>query len=59
MKFNKMFKIAESKGHTNVGIIGEDEVKNQTITLKNMKTRNQHNTAWDNSSEMIKFLKDS
>lgn len=57
IKFNKVFKVAQSKGHQNVALLGADEIKDGTITIKNMSTRNQLNTKSTNIDEISKFLK--
>lgn len=40
-KIDKQLKFADRKGIQNVIIIGEEEVKNKTITTKNMKSKKQ------------------
>ena len=42
-KMEKQLKYADKKGIPYVVIIGPDEVKNNTVTLKNLKTRSQIN----------------
>ncbi|MFC1646756.1 histidine--tRNA ligase [Patescibacteria group bacterium] len=52
-KLEKQFKYADKKGIPYVVIIGPDEAKNDTITLKNMKTKTQDKTTVEN---LIKLL---
>ncbi|MCB1192810.1 MAG: histidine--tRNA ligase [Leptospiraceae bacterium] len=40
-KLGKQFKYADKKGHKFVVVLGEDEVKNENFTLKNMQTGEQ------------------
>ena len=40
-KLDKQFKYADKKGIPYAIVIGEDEVKNNTVTLKNLATREQ------------------
>ncbi|MBC75268.1 MAG: histidine--tRNA ligase [Halobacteriovoraceae bacterium] len=57
MKFKKLFKTAEGKGHRNVALIGEDEVKNNTITVKNMVERKQETFDAQDIESITNFLK--
>ncbi len=41
--FSKHFKIAEKKSATIVALVGEDELKNNTIYVKNIKTQEENN----------------
>jgi len=41
--FSKHFKIADKKGATIVALVGEDELKNNTIFVKNIKTNEESN----------------
>lgn len=41
LKLGKIFSYADSKGFEYVGVVGEDEVRNQQISLKNMKSGEQ------------------
>ncbi|CAI8226530.1 MAG: Histidine--tRNA ligase [Arcobacter lacus] len=41
--FAKHFKIAEKKGANIIALIGEDELKNNTIYVKNLKTQEESN----------------
>ncbi len=54
LNMKKQFKYANSKGHNFVIIIGENEVKNNTIVLKNMVTGEQ--TKAKNLEELIKMI---
>lgn len=56
LKFKKVFKTAESKGHVNVVLIGEEEAKNKTLTVKNMKERKQETFALNQIDSIKKFL---
>jgi len=40
-KFDKQFKYAEKRGISYVAILGESELKTQTIQLKNLSTGTQ------------------
>ena len=42
VKIKKSFEFADKKGIPFVGVIGEQEIKDQTITLKDMKNGEQH-----------------
>ena len=57
IKFNKVFKIAENKGHNFVGIIGADEVNAKTFNLKNISTRDQKVININKLEEVIPFIK--
>lgn len=54
IKLDKQLKYADKKGVPYVAIIGPDEVKNITVTLKNMKTKTQKTIAVE---ELLKELK--
>lgn len=56
VKVKKVFKVAESKGHVNVALIGGDEVKEQKVTLKNMKERKQETFSLDQMDAIVEFL---
>lgn len=43
IKFGKIFKLAGSKSHNYVGIIGENEITNNEVQVKNLKTREAQN----------------
>lgn len=47
-KMEKQLKYADQKQIPYVVIIGPDEAKNNTVTLKNMKTREQEIITWEN-----------
>jgi histidyl-tRNA synthetase len=57
IKFNKVFKIAESKGHNFVGIIGADEVSAKTFNIKNISSRDQKVIDINKLEEVIPFIK--
>ena len=52
-KLGKQIKYANEIGINHIAIIGEDEVKNNTITLKNLKNKEQKNL---NLDELIKYF---
>lgn len=56
LKFKKVFKTAEAKGHTNVAMIGADEAKNRTLTFKNMKERRQETFKIEDIKSIQEFL---
>ncbi|MCL2073712.1 MAG: histidine--tRNA ligase [Marinilabiliaceae bacterium] len=53
VKLKSQFSYADKKGIRYVAILGEDEIKNGTITIKDMQTREQKEMAND---EIIKWL---
>jgi histidyl-tRNA synthetase len=53
-KMKKQFKYADDKGIPLVAIIGEDELKNDTVTLKDMRTGEQTSIA---TSQLISHIK--
>jgi histidyl-tRNA synthetase len=53
VKIKKSFEFADKKGIPFVGVIGEQEIKDQTVTLKDMKNGEQHVFS---ISELIPFL---
>lgn len=57
IKFNKVFKVAESKGHSFVGLIGQDEVKAKTFNVKSMATKDQKTINIDKLEDIIPFIK--
>lgn len=57
IKFNKVFKVAESKGHNFVGLIGQDEVKAKTFNAKSMATKDQKTINIDKLEDIIPFIK--
>ena len=56
IKFNKVFPLAEKKGASFVAFIGENELNNKTVQLKNMKDKTQHTLPLDNIDEIIKVI---
>ena len=56
IKFNKVFPLAEKKGVNFVAFIGENELNNKTVQLKNMKDKTQHTLPLDNIDEIIKVI---
>ncbi|MBF0299829.1 MAG: histidine--tRNA ligase [Oligoflexia bacterium] len=61
IKIAKCFPLAERLGAKFVVLIGEDEIKNNFLVIKNLQTQEQHklelNLALDSSNENIKNLK--
>ena len=57
IKFKKVFKTAEAKGHKSVAIIGGDEAKSRSLTIKNMQARQQETFSLDDIESIKKFLK--
>jgi histidyl-tRNA synthetase len=55
-KLDKQFKTADKKGLTYVIIIGEDELKNQQYTLKNLKTGSEEKHG---VSRIVSIIEDS
>ena len=53
-KLKTKFKYADKLSIPYVAVIGEDEIKSNTVTLKNMKTGEQKTTAILNIIDMIK-----
>ena len=53
VKIKKSFEFADKKGIPFVGVIGEQEIKDQTVTLKDMKNGEQHVLS---ISELIPYL---
>lgn len=39
VKFNKAFKIAEKRNHSILALLGEDEIKNDSISIKNLQSK--------------------
>lgn len=57
IKVKKVFKTAEAKGHKNIAMIGGDEAKARSITLKNIKERKQETFKVDDIESISNFLK--
>lgn len=57
LKFQKVFKSAQDKGHDNVAIIGEEEVKTRSLTIKGLKRHEQRTFKLEQISEIKTFLK--
>ncbi|MBI2612119.1 histidine--tRNA ligase [Candidatus Gottesmanbacteria bacterium] len=53
-KLDKQLKYADRKGIPYVAILGPDEVKNGTITLKNLKTKEQKTLSTDSLPDALK-----
>jgi len=54
MKFKKQMKYANNKGHEFVIILGENEIENNTVTLKNMINGEQQNI--ETTNELVKII---
>lgn len=57
LSFKKVFPFAEKRGASFVGIIGSNELQQNQIQIKNMKTKEQHMIALDDIASMTKILK--
>jgi histidyl-tRNA synthetase len=57
MKFNKVFKTADSRNHTYVALIGENERNDGVVQVKNTKTKDQENIKLENIKDIIKFIR--
>jgi histidyl-tRNA synthetase len=57
LSFKKVFPFAEKRGAHFVGIIGSNELAQNQIQIKNMKTKEQHMIAIDDISSIAKILK--
>lgn len=57
VKFKKLFPMAEKKGASFVGIIGEDEIQKGVIQFKNLKTKEQIDIALSDFDQMAEVLK--
>ncbi|GIX43238.1 MAG: histidine--tRNA ligase [Leptospiraceae bacterium] len=55
-KFGKEFELAEKKGYYYAIIIGEDELKNHEIKIKNLKNGQQFNISYDNEKKLSEEL---
>lgn len=53
-KLDKQLKYADKKGIPYVVIIGPEEVKQNTVTLKNLKTEEQTTTSFENLVSLVK-----
>ncbi len=53
-KLDKQFKYADNHNIPYVIIIGENEIANKTVTIKNMQTGEQNNIAQNNIADFIK-----
>ena len=51
---SKAINFAEKKGYNYVGIIGENEIKENKITIKNLKTGKQETI--ENNAEQVKLF---
>jgi histidyl-tRNA synthetase len=56
-KFNKAFKIAQSKGHTHIAMIGSNELSDGVVQIKNLVTRDGKNIEIKNIQEIKKYIK--
>jgi histidyl-tRNA synthetase len=56
IKFNKIIKTAQNKGHTNIGVIGSNELTDKKIQIKNLTSKEQENFNFDNSDEIREYI---
>jgi histidyl-tRNA synthetase len=57
IKFKKVFKLAESKGHCFLGMIGSNELADGVVQIKNLSTRDGENIKLTNIKDIQKFIK--
>ncbi len=53
-KMGKQLSYAEKKGYRWILILGEEEIKNQTVTLKDMVHRSQEEMKWDDALQKVR-----
>lgn len=53
-KMGKQLSYAEKKGYRWIVILGEEEIKNQTVTLKDMIGRSQEELKWNDALQKIR-----
>ncbi|TGN11182.1 histidine--tRNA ligase [Leptospira ilyithenensis] len=53
-KMGKQLSYAEKKGYRWILILGEEETKNQTVTLKDMVHRSQEELKWDDALQKVR-----
>jgi histidyl-tRNA synthetase len=56
-KFNKAFKIAQSKGHTHIAMLGSNELEDGVIQIKNLASRDGKNIGLKNIQEIKQYIK--
>ena len=56
-KFNKAFSLAEKKGATLIALIGSQELEEEKIQFKNIRSKEQYNFNFDNLNEINSILK--
>lgn len=56
MKFNKVFKTAESRNHKFLFLIGENERKNNEVQIKNLTNKEQFNIELSNIEKMKNII---
>lgn len=56
-KMNKVFKLAESKGHKFLAVIGEGEIEDNKIQIKNLETRESTDFDLIDPTKIADFLK--
>lgn len=56
IKFNKIMKTAQNKGHSKIGIIGSNELANKKIQIKNLESRQQDDFNFDSSDEIKDYI---
>ncbi len=57
LKIKKAFEVAEKKGCHAVILIGSDEIAQNKIVAKNLKSRDQKDFSFNETNELYKFLK--
>lgn len=55
-KVNKAFKLAQAKGASFVLLLGEQEIKNKTVAIKNLETRDQQEFKISDLQGILTFL---
>ncbi len=57
IKFNKVFKLAQAKGHKYVAIFGSNELEKGVVQIKNLETRDGTEINLTNTKEIKKYIK--
>lgn len=57
IKFKKAFNVAEKKGHEFVALIGANELSNNEVQIKNIKTRDTKTFKLNETDNIYKFIK--
>jgi len=56
LKFKKVFSMAERSGSNVAGLMGSDEIANQSIVLKNLKTQSQETIQLNDIDACVEFI---